>query len=311
MRAQVLLFYKYWDVDDVDSLVEWQRHLCIRLGLKGRIHCAAEGINGTVGGSLKSCQEYIEECKSHLLFGNMFKDCAFKTSHSERGADEFPMLYVIKVHEIIRIGIDTDSLSYKDAGYHLNPSEFHERLISPEFWKEGGLVLDVRNLYESEIGRFHGATRVPSRTFDEFPKFVDKIVEQQPKIVDNEILMYCTGGIRCERASAFLKQRGFKKVSQLQGGIHAYCEAMGSDSLFQGKNFVFDRRLATDRVGNTIVGRCITCKEHFDTYSRSNKCPGCNSLVLLCENCSPHRQNLHARLFCSYCLSEGNGLRIS
>ena len=157
-----------------------------------------------------------------------------------------------------------EEISWKNSAQHLSPREFHDLYVrtltsSSSSSHESStntppsasaVILDVRNHYESAVGRFEQAIRMPTRTFSEFPKVADQLIEDLDLRNKKHVLLYCTGGIRCERASAYLQSKGVTSCYQLRGGIHRYCEEIGDrDSFFRGRNFVFDRRLTTRRVG--------------------------------------------------------------
>ncbi len=296
--GSVLLYYKYAAVGDPQALRQWQVDLCKRLDLRGRVHVGAEGINGTLGGTRTAAALYVHAMRHHRTWGPLFKDTDFKMSATPaNGKYAFPNLFVRVCTEICQMNAPPREVRWQDATRHLAPTEFHARLLRAA---QGGgpgkdvVLLDVRNMYESAVGRFDGAVRVPTRHFSEFPQVCDALVAKED-LANKEVLMYCTGGIRCERASAYLRARGVTNCYQLRGGIHRYCEAMGSASLFRGRNFVFDRRLTTNRVGtSSAVGKCDFCPrkegggrppQAWDTYDKRLSCAACAALVLVCAQC--------------------------
>ena len=306
--GRILLYYKYATVDDPQALRQWQVDLCKRLDLRGRVHVGKEGINGTLGGTPASAAVYMHAMRHHHAWGPLFRDTDFKTSTTPaNGKYAFPNLFVRVCTEICQMNASPHQVRWEDATRHLAPAEFHARLLRAK--KGGGVVLlDVRNMYESAVGRFDGAVRFPTRHFSEFPQACDALIAKHQLVSSatsesgqsnstaaaKEVLMYCTGGIRCERASAYLRARGVTNCYQLRGGIHRYCEAMGSASLFRGRNFVFDRRLTTNRVGTTAaVGNCDYCPskeggrppQAWDTYDKRLSCASCAALVLVCAQC--------------------------
>tara|TARA_B110000208_G_scaffold98494_1_gene123044 strand:- start:371 stop:1873 length:1503 start_codon:yes stop_codon:yes gene_type:complete len=336
---EVLLYYKYVDVDAVDAARDWQESMCTALRLRGRIHIGREGINGTVGGDSRATALYVAAMNHHVRWSAVLGSIAYKRSPALAQQRPFPNLFVRACEEIIAIGIPPAELSWRSASTHLSPREFHDVLLAHrrvtqvqppstatahlgETMKEtlgetlggssstatsyDGLVLiDVRNHFESEIGHFDGATRCSTRRFDEFPAWADALIAErglvaggvsgEPSKPPPKVLMYCTGGIRCERASAYLRSKGVTECFQLRGGIHTYCEAMAkesveaaSTSLFQGRNFVFDRRLATAPVGNGAlppIGRCQSCAAPSECFDVRFVCQCCAALVLLCAAC--------------------------
>lgn len=289
-HGRVLLFYNYVDVKSPDELKTWQFALCKALKLKGRVHVGKEGINGTVASKTEFATELYElAMREHKRWGVLFRDTDFKVSGYGTTSKVFSSLFVRRCKEIISIGRTPDDVSWKDSASHLTPREFHRALLEKE--KEKVVLIDCRNLYESAIGKFDGAVRCKTRHFSEFPDAADEMIRDLAlDEKDTKVLMYCTGGIRCERASAYLRSKGVKRCFQLKGGIARYCETFnGQDSLFRGRNFVFDRRIATDRVGDVTIGRCVVCDETWDRYDTKYACRTCGALVLVCATC----RNLH------------------
>ncbi len=236
----------------------------------GRIIVATEGINGTVGGSKEATDAYKVAMRDHPLFNDM------DVKESAGGAEDFPRLKIMVKDEIVRLGISAQELTVKDRGTHLSPQQVHELLQN----KPSDLViLDGRNDYEARIGKFADAVVPPINTFREFPQYIDQNVEQ---FKDKKVLMYCTGGVRCERASAYLKQKGVQEVYQINGGIHRYIEQY-PDGFFRGKNFVFDDRMAVG-TNNDVLGRCDFCTVPTDAYTNCAN-TSCNKKVLPCPAC--------------------------
>lgn len=268
-NTKILLYYKYVDVPNPEEIKTWQKELCSSLGLKGRIIIATEGINGTLGGTVEATDAYINAMNAHPLFDKIdFKE-------SPGSADDFPKLKVMVKSEIVRLGISPQELSHKNGGVHLTPEQTHELL---ENKPENLVILDTRNIYESKIGRFSDAIMPEIDTFREFPEYVRKNIEL---FQNKPILVYCTGGVRCERASAFMKSVGVDKVYQIQGGIHRYLEKF-PDGFFRGKNFVFDDRIAMP--GNEIVGKCDHCHTGTDDYTNCANA-SCNKPFITCNAC--------------------------
>ncbi len=271
MNSMIILFYKYVSIPSPERIVAWQRRLCTELKLKGRIIIATEGINATLGGTQEALARYQATLEEHPLFGGI----DFKTS--EGSAADFPRLRIVLKEEIVRLGIKPSELLATDGGKHLTPQEAHE-LISEN--PKNLVLLDGRNGYESQIGTFKGAVTPPIDNFRDFPAYIDKNLEQ---FKDKQVLMFCTGGIRCERASAYLKEKGVaQEVFQISGGIHRYVEAF-PDGHFRGKNYVFDGRIAL-AVNSDIVGRCAHCDVPYDEYTNCIN-TRCNKQILSCPSC--------------------------
>jgi predicted sulfurtransferase len=273
----IILFYKYVEIPNAQELVYWQRKLCIKLGLKGRIIIAHEGINGTLGGSVDAINSY----KNSMLAHPLFAEIDFKESP---GSDEvFPRLRIVVKKEIVNLGIDPSQLSARNAGTYVTPAQAHELLTHKP---KDLVILDCRNKAESNVGTFVGA--VPSNTtyFREFPEFVDKNVDL---FKDKQVLMYCTGGVRCERGSAYLKSKEVaKEVYHIKGGIHRYLEQF-PDGHFRGKNYVFDARLTV--AGNAeILGNCLLCHQACDEYTNCINA-ACNKHFICCGSCLNLYQN--------------------
>lgn len=226
--GKIIIFYKYVDIEDPQALVNGQRTLCEQLGLKGRVLIAPEGINATLGGT----QEAVERYKEYMLKQPLFSDVDFKESAGE--ADHFPRLKVIVKKEIVCLRLDPQEVSAKDAGRHLTPEEVHALL---EVAPDDLVILDTRNNYESRVGVFANALTPDINYFRELPDYIDKNLD---KFKDKQVLMYCTAGVRCERATAYLKKKNVaKEVYHIKGGIARYVEAF-PDGFFKGKNYVFD-----------------------------------------------------------------------
>jgi len=280
----VILFYKYVAITDPHAFAATQRALCSELHLKGRVLIAEEGINGTLAGPREAVERYMESLHSD----ERFADLEFKTS--EGNAQTFPKL-VIKVRpEIVTLGAGPLS---PDLHNHLSPEEWKRTLEN----EPDVVVVDVRNRYESAVGKFENAIACEIEHFRELPAYVDQLAE----LKDRKVLMYCTGGIRCEKASALFRSKGFTNVFQLHGGIAKYQEQFGNDH-WLGECFVFDQRM-TVRVDEALVpiGKCA----HTGTpTSRIVNClhDFCHALFLLAEE--TERANPDMRL-CPECLANG------
>lgn len=248
----VLLYYKYVRLDDPVAFVRAHRELCVSLGLRGRILVAHEGINGTVAGAPDATARYQEALRAHPEF----RDVIFKVSHAD--APPFHRLEIKVRKEIVTLGASEGIELVAGGAPHLSPDEW-KRMI-----EEGGVVLfDVRNRYESEVGRFKGAITPAIENFRELPA----VLPQYEALKDKTVLMYCTGGIRCEKASALFREAGFKNVFQLEGGIVTYGEQHGS-AHWEGDCFVFDERMMIpvgDSAEREPIGRC----EHTGVPTRN------------------------------------------
>jgi UPF0176 protein len=275
---KIILYYKFVPITDPEAVRLWQRTLCEKLNLRGRILISQHGINGTLGGDLKDLKAYAKETKTFTPF----KQMVFKWSDGDR--DDFPKLAVKVREEIVTFGVPSevqvDENGVVGGGKHLKPEEVHQLV------KERGedvVFFDGRNTHEAKIGRFKDAV-IPE--VEHTRDFVKEL--ESPKyndIKDKPVVTYCTGGIRCEVLSALMKNRGFKEVYQVDGGIVKYGETYGDDGLWEGSLYVFDDRMATkfsDKAKD--IGACIHCGGKTSNYENcANK--ACNKLILMCENC--------------------------
>ncbi len=266
-RMPVSLFYCYYDVDDVDGLATWVRTECARLGLRGRVRVATEGINATLGGSETALSSFETSLESRA-------DCTIDFKRSPGDADVFPALTVRVCSQLVTLGV---SAPWRYAAPSLSPRDFLTHLRSGE-----PLLIDARNVYESAIGHFRNAILPRTRAFSEFPAFLRSTL---PLFSGRQVLMYCTGGIRCETASSLLKSYNVASdVYQLQGGIHRFLEQYPDGAgEFVGKNLVFDGRGAITPTGTT-VGRCFMCDKLWDDYNREARCGKCRARVLICDD---------------------------
>ncbi|MBS1987064.1 rhodanese-related sulfurtransferase [Candidatus Dependentiae bacterium] len=267
----ILLFYKYVHIDNPVRFMRWQKKLCTELGLKGRIIIAQEGINGTVGGLPENTERYKKIMAEHPLFG----DVDFKESQAEDQG--FPRMRIVVRSQIVETGLDATQGRPENTGTHLTPAQTHALIDAKP---DNLVILDTRNRCESAIGSFTDAVKADIDTFRDFPAYVDKNLEQ---FKDKQVLMYCTGGVRCERATAYLKEKGVaEEVYHIEGGIHRYVEQF-PDGHFRGKNYVFDGRIAV-KVTDDILGACAlcatTCDEYYNCLNAS-----CNKHFIACQSC--------------------------
>lgn len=273
---KVLLYYQYVTIENPEEFRDQHRALCEELNLKGRILVGKEGLNGTVAGLGEDTDKY----KTALLKDERFKGIHFKEDDYEDMP--FKKLKVKAREEIVALGVD--GASPENAGKHLSPQEWHELAQ-----QEDVVILDARNNFEWEIGKFKNAILPDIDYFRDFPKWVK---EHKAELQDKKVLMYCTGGIRCERASALLKEEGLEDVYQLYGGIVNYGKEI-PDGLWEGSCFVFDERTAVqvnDDAHHEVISTCMFCDTKTDQYH--NCCNAeCNKFILLCEDCRERSNN--------------------
>ena len=281
----VILFYKYVAIADPAAFTNTQRELCAGLGLKGRVLIAAEGINGTLAGPRAAVEQYV----AALRADERFADIEMKVSAGD--AQTFPKLVVKVRPEIVTLSAGMPLTA--DLDNHLSPAEW-KRTLEEE---PDVVVIDVRNRYESEAGKFANAIACDIEHFRELPGYVDRLAE----LKDRKVLMYCTGGIRCEKASALFRSKGFKNVFQLHGGIVTYQKQFGNDH-WLGECFVFDQRM-TVRVDKALVpiGRCAHTGRSTNRFVNCLHDP-CHVLFLLAEE--TECENPETRL-CPQCLAAG------
>ncbi|HEX8548287.1 MAG TPA: rhodanese-related sulfurtransferase [Cytophagaceae bacterium] len=266
---KILLYYCYTTIADPEQFREEHHLFCLSLNLKGRIIVAGEGLNGTISGLHADCETYMATLKAD----ERFKTIDFKL-------EEYPQHAFQKLHVRVKPEIVHSSLTHIDptekTGIHLEPAEFKKLKDD-----EDVIVLDVRSNYEHSVGRFRNAMTLDMENFREFPEKVKEL----EKYKDKKILTYCTGGIKCEKASAYLLENGFKNVYQLHGGIIKYgIEEQGED--FDGKCYVFDNRIIVDinKVNPKVVSKCHICQVDSD---RMVNCANaeCNLHVPICDDC--------------------------
>lgn len=264
---KVLLYYKFVPVEDPETAMLWQKALCEKLNLKGRVILAPHGINGTLGGSLDDCKAYVKAMKK----STKFKDTQFKWT--EGTGDDFPKLSVKVRKELVTLDPEREFDVYnKSKG--LSPKQWHDYLQK----HPNVILLDARNAYESEIGVFKGENLVAPKinAFREIKKHLDEIPKDKP------VLTYCTGDVRCEYLSAYMKDRGFDEVYHLEGGIVQYGQQFGDKGFWDGKCFTFDNRMKLDFADD--IAKCRQCG---DKTSEQINCEvaECNELQVICEKC--------------------------
>lgn len=267
---KIILYYQFVKISDTESVKCWQRELCERLGLKGRILISQEGLNGTLGGDFKALKSYKRAMNEHSLF----KGIEYKWS--EGGTVDFPRLSVKVRTETVTLGLP--EITPENSGTKLKPQELNELLASdPDV-----VLFDARNNYESAIGKFRGAITPDICNFRDLPS---KIKEYK-HLKNKKVVTYCTGGIRCETFSALLKKEGFKRVYQLEGGIVKYGEKYGDSGHWEGKCFVFDNRMSIAFSNESKdIGACVHCGNKTSNYLNcANK--ACNKLILVCAKCN-------------------------
>lgn len=269
-----LLYYAFVHIDDTAALVRAQERLCKELRLHGRILVAPEGLNGTVSGTREACNEYMRVIHTDPRFAEM----PFKVD--EVPGHVFRKMFVREKAEIVTFRSETPHDPSQKTGKHLSPREFYEKLTDPNV-----IVVDGRADYEYDIGHFPRALRPDIASFREFPEWIEKNLADAR---DKEIITYCTGGVRCEKLTAYMMEKGFSNVAQLDGGIVSYGkdpEVQGA--LWEGLCYVFDERIAVEinaDPNRPIVGVCKHCGEPSETYLNCANVE-CNEQHLACATC--------------------------
>lgn len=274
MKYQILLYYRYTNIENPVHEMREQRRLCNRLGLKGRIIIAKEGINGTVEGTKENTEEYIKV----MCEDPRFKDIDWKRSTGIGNA--FPKLSIKVRDEIVSLHLgENDFHPTQVTGKYLTAEELHEWFKN----KKEFFIVDMRNDYEQASGFFEGSILPKFETFRDLPKYLPKLKHLKNKT----ILTVCTGGVRCEKASGFLIENGFNDVYQLKNGIVTYMEKYPNED-FKGKLYVFDGRVTmgfnTNDKLHEIVGRCENCDNPSENYINCSTV-GCHRHFIMCENC--------------------------
>ncbi len=260
--------YRFVDLDDRDALQSSLRSLCVDLGLKGTVLLAPEGINFFLAGRSTSIDAFIDDLEKDKRFA----DIPLKVSFTDY--QPFNRMNVRKKNEIISVGLD-----------HIRPAEMTGEEIEPTDFKamldagEPVHVLDTRNDYELRVGTFENAIDLNIRTFRAFPEAIERL---PASMKDEPVVMFCTGGIRCEKASAIMMEAGFTNVKQLKGGVLGYFESVGGDH-WNGDCFVFDQRVAVNpSLKETDVVVCFACREPLSSEEQTSpdyvigvSCPYC------------------------------------
>ena len=267
-------FYQYFTIQDPlafrDELYKGLNHLQVF----GRIYIATEGINAQI--SVPT--HLFEDFKTYLYSIKALDGLRLNIAVNDNGKS-FWVLRIKQRSKIVADGIEDASLSMENKGNYVNAVQMNELISSPET-----IVIDMRNHYEYEVGHFVNAIEIPSDTFrEQLPMAAEMMKEKK----DKNIIMYCTGGIRCEKASAYMLHHGFKNVFHLEGGIINYAnqiKEVGIESQFKGKNFVFDDRLG-EKITEDIISKCHQCGAPCDTHTNC-KNDGCHLLFIQCPSCA-------------------------
>ena len=286
-----LSFYKYGKINDPVKFrnrlfMEWNQ-----LDVLGRIYVANEGINAQLSIPSKNFLRFEKFLNSINILKNLRLNIAV-----EQDNKSFLKLTIKVRDKIVADGLKDSSFDVTNKGIHLSAKQFNELMK-----EEASVVIDMRNHYESEIGHFKDAILPDVDTFRDSLDIIEKQMNKHKD--DKNLLMYCTGGIRCEKASAYFKHKGFRNVYQLEGGIIEYIRQVKEENLennFLGKNFVFDNRRA-EKISNDIIAACHQCGSPYDIHTNCAN-DACHLLFIQCDNCRDKMENC-----CSYkCLEIKN-----
>ncbi len=269
-------FYKYFKIEDPQAFRDELYLNLDAIGVLGRIYVAAEGINAQISVPTKNLD----------AFKNVFRKDPFTPLDGIRlnfavddDGKSFATLRIKNRHRIVADGLPDGLIDPSDSATYLKANEFNQLVDSKEV-----ILIDMRNTYEYEVGHFENAQLVDADTFrDQLPLAVEQFQDAK----DKTIVMYCTGGIRCEKASAYFKHAGFNDVYHLEGGIIEYsrkAKELGIPNKFIGKNFVFDRRMA-ERISEDVIGKCHQCGKPCDTHVNCAN-QACHSLFIQCDECA-------------------------
>ncbi|MEM9672199.1 MAG: rhodanese-related sulfurtransferase [Bacteroidota bacterium] len=269
-----LSFYQYAHIGN-PSL--FRDHLYLQwseIGVLGRVYVANEGINAQINVPEQNFSEFQERLKTITFLKGIRLNIAVD--------DDSKSFYKLKIQvkkKIVADGLSDETFDVTNKGVHLQAEEFNELADDPNT-----VIVDMRNHYESEVGHFENAILPDVDSFREALPEVENILQDHQ---DKNIVMYCTGGIRCEKASAYFKHKGFPNVFQLEGGIIHYARQVqekGIDNKFKGKNFVFDERLG-ERITDEIISRCHQCGAPCDTHTNCRN-EACHLLFIQCDSCA-------------------------
>ncbi len=273
IKRKTISFYRYVSIPKPNELrdelfLAWSGFNCF-----GRIYIANEGINAQMSVPEDQWDEFVK----HLNTYSYFKDVPFKHAVDGNGKSFYKLIVKVR-KKIVADGIDDPSFDPSKTGTYLNAAEFNKAIEG-----ENTIVIDMRNHYESEVGRFDRAFCPDADTFrEELPQVIDHLKGKE----DQKILMYCTGGIRCEKASAYFRHKGFKDVNHLHGGIIQYAQEIKEQKLeskFRGINFVFDERIG-ERITEDVLSTCHQCGNPCDRHVNC-KNDDCHLLFIQCEDC--------------------------
>ena len=266
-------FYRYIKIEDAHLLRDVLYKEWSLLGIFGRVYISPEGINAQVSCPEMQWDSFLNSINSYEYFNSI------SIKRAVRDGESFYKLVIKVKKEIVAYKVDAKDYDMSTVGEHLSAQEFNEKLQ-----ERNAVAVDMRNYYESEVGRFEEAVTADVDTSRELLPEVKKILNGRKS---DPILLYCTGGIRCEKASSYLIKNGFKNVSQLNGGIIQYAhdvKEQGLESKFRGKNFVFDDRMG-EQITDEVIGKCHQCNNSADNHKDCGN-DACHILFIQCGKCN-------------------------
>ncbi|MCL4117320.1 UNVERIFIED_CONTAM: hypothetical protein GTU68_010002 [Idotea baltica] len=269
-----LSFYKYHPIADPGSFRDDLFRRFSVLGVLGRIYVANEGINAQISVPAENFETFREALAAFNFLANVRLNIAI-----EDNGKSFYLLKIKVRDKIVADGLNDGDIDLASGGEHIDARKFNELTKN-----ESTIVVDMRNHYESEVGHFEGALCPDVETFRESLEHVESMIKGSE---EKDIIMYCTGGIRCEKATAFFKTKGFEKLYQLDGGIIEYARQareFGLPNKFIGKNFVFDERLG-ERISEEVISRCHQCGAACDQHVNCHN-DACHLLFIQCDACA-------------------------
>lgn len=277
-QPRVILYYRFAPLGDLDALRLWQRELCERLELKGRILLSRHGINGTLGGEATALATYVKVTKQYPAFRGI------DVKWTPGTGQDFPRLRVRVRDEIVTFGapheLNVDDAGVVGGGERLTPRAVHA-LVDER--GDDVVFFDARNAFEARIGRFKNAVVPDVKSTRDFVGELDS--GKFDHLKRRPIVTYCTGGVRCEVLSSVMKNRGFEEVYQLDGGIARYGEEFGDEGLWEGSLYLFDARMNHEFSDRSVtLGRCDRCDAPTSTYFNCANL-ACRKLILLCATC--------------------------
>ncbi len=307
----ILLFYAYCNPPMTaaaqDKVIAHCYHILSQNGVTGRLRVGREGFNATLTGPHNGVRVFTAALR--VYDQATFGETDFKYVDHQPDNQLLKGLKVFPVREIVTYGFDPRDAPLDMRGTHLAPKDFHTALAEPN-----SVVIDVRNFNETAIGRF--APPGPEKLHDGTTKYIDPMMRRStefPTWLDQnkhllegkKVLMYCTAGVRCERASAFMRNKGVQNVFQLEGGIHRYLDAFPEDGGYWiGKNYVFDKRFSHGATNPTVdmISTCVYCHKPWDRYQAQKSCVKCSMEVILCKDCQKAKPGPpKEKLICPLC----------